>query len=169
MSTGPSTSASTAAASEQQLRLQLQGLQHQVAQGQARVRRLLILALVLMVLLAALLVWLYLHHVFQFASLAELEITASSIHPGEAEIRFVPLSEGKVEFVRQAANQVETVTEYAFPGSTAEESKKEFTWSGKEIDNYTLTVRYREGLSITEKIWTPPKVPLRGSKELRTN
>jgi hypothetical protein len=146
-----------AAAGEEQLRLQLQGLQHQVAQGRARVRKLIFLAGALVVVLVVVLLWLYLYHVLQYARLAELDITASTTRAGEANIHFVPLSEGRVEFVREAPNQVETLTEYAFPGTTSEESKQDFTWEGKEIEGYTITVRYRKGLSVVEHRWAPPR------------
>jgi hypothetical protein len=146
-------------AGEEQLRLELQGLQHQVAVGRAWVRWLIILAILLILLLVILLVSLYLHRVLQFAPISDLQIAPAPTGPGTAHITYLPLAEGKVEFVRTAPNQTETVTEYAILGNTPEESKKEFTWSGKEAESYTIMVRYRKGLSLVEEKWTPPRAP----------
>jgi len=129
------------------LQAQLQGLQHEVARSETRVRRLGLLALLLILLLVILLVSLHLYHVMQYATLSSVEATNARRIAGAADLQYVPESAGKVEFVREDADKVETLTDYA----TADKAKKSFTWSGASTNKYTLKVTYRQGFSLTTK------------------
>lgn len=153
----PGTTGEAAAPTEEQLRLRLQGLQHQVARGRTWMRRLAVLAILLLLLLLLLLLGLYLYHVLQYASLEEIEITGAPSRPETANIRYVPSSSGKVEFIRRSFDQTETVTEHAYLGNAPAERQRTFYWTGETAEGYSLTARYRRGLFLVEKHWSPPR------------
>jgi hypothetical protein len=149
----PSRESPAGAPGEEQLRLHLQGLQHQVERSSAWVRRLIVLAGVLIVMLAALLIFLRAHYVMQYAPVDGIHFTANADTRNAAEISYVPQATGKVEFLRQAAHQTETLIEHVESPGT----KKTFIWTGAEGEAYTLTARYRQGWSVVEKKWSPAK------------
>ena len=138
---------------EEQLRLQLQGLQHKVQRSSRWVRRLIILAGVLIAMLAALLIALRVHYVMQYAPLEEINFTPSTASRDAVEISYVPQATGKVEFLRLAADQTETLIEHVENAG----ARKTFVWAGVEGEVYTLTARYRHGWRVVEKKWSPAK------------
>jgi hypothetical protein len=146
----PSRESTPTAPGEEQLRLRLQGLQHQVQRSSAWVRRLIMLAGALIVMLGALLISLRVHYVMQYAPLEEINFAPNR---DAAEISYLPQAKGKVEFLRQAAHQTETLIVHVENAG----AKKTFVWAGVEGEAYTLTARYRQGWSVVEKKWNPDK------------
>ena len=136
--------------SEQQFRLQLQGLQHEVEQTATLARWLGWLAVLLVVLLIALMIAIHLYNVMQYASVKSVDAAAIPGRPGVAEIVYVPDSSGKIEFVRESDGLVEILTEYANDPSAGKPNGK-FTWSGKENEKSSLHATYRSGLFLTTK------------------
>ena len=149
----PSRETTSSAPAEEQLRLQLQGLQHKVQRSSAWVRRLIMLAGVLIAMLAALLFALRVHYVMQYAPLEEINFALGTTGREAVEISYVPQATGKVEFLRKAAHQTETLIEHVENAG----AKKTFVWAGVEGESYTLTARYRHGWSVVEKNWSPTK------------
>jgi hypothetical protein len=139
-------SATMGGASEEQVRLRLQGLQHEVEKSATLVRRLGFLAILLILLLLILLIALYLYQVLQYAEVSSVEAVAVSDRPGVAEILYKPKSAGKIEFVRESDGLVQTLTEYANDPNSADKSDGKFTWSGKDNEKSQLQVTYRKGL-----------------------
>jgi hypothetical protein len=136
--------------SEQQVRLQLQGLQHDVEFTDKLARWLGWLAILLVALLIALMISIYLYSVMQYASVKNVEAAAIAGRPGVAEIVYEPDSSGRIEFVRESDGLVEILTEHASDPSSGE-PKKKFTWSGKENEKSSLHVTYRNGLFLVTK------------------
>jgi hypothetical protein len=136
--------------SEDQVRLRLQGLQHEVERSATLARWLGRLAVLLVALLLVLIVSIYLHYVMQYASVASVEAVAAAGQPGAAEIAYAPESAGKIEFVRESEGLVQTLTEFAL-APAAGDAKKKFTWSGKENEKSSLRVTYRSGLFLVTK------------------
>jgi hypothetical protein len=136
--------------SEQQVRLQLQGLQHEVERSATLVRWLGWLAVLLVVLLIFLMIAIHLYSVLQYASVKSVEAAPVAGRPGVAEITYEPDSAGKIEFVRESNGIVETLTEHASDPSTGKTNGK-FNWSGKEKEKSTLRVTYRSGLFLVTK------------------
>jgi hypothetical protein len=130
------------------LQVQLKGLQHQVAQSSARVRRLRLLAAVLIVLFLLLLAYWYFSNLMQYASVRSVDVTFTAGKPGSADVAFVPESDGKVEFVRESADGTSTLTEYATAGT-----ERKFLWAGEETGPYTIRVTYRHGLLYGSRQW----------------
>jgi hypothetical protein len=137
--------------SEAQLLFKLKGLEHDVAESAARVRRRGWLAVMLFVLLLVLLVTLYLYNVMQYALIRSVSAVPSDTQPGAATITYAPSSAGKVEFVRKTQELVETLTDFASDPITPEASQKHFDWSGAQNDEYDLQVTHRDGLSLVTK------------------
>ena len=75
---------------EEQVRLRLQGLQHEVERGPTVARWLGWLAMLLIALLIALIISIYLYYVMQYASVTSVEATAIEGRPGAAEIVYAP-------------------------------------------------------------------------------
>ncbi len=136
--------------SEDQVRLRLQGLQHEVEWSATLARWLGWLALLLVALLVLLVVSIYLYYVMQYASVSSVEASAVAGRPGVAEIVYSPQSAGKIEFVRESEGLVQTLTEYAQDPAAGKPEGK-FTWSGKEKEKSTLHVTYRAGLFLVTK------------------
>jgi hypothetical protein len=152
MSNPPSSGRPSSLEAPDALQLQLQGLRHQVEQSTARAARLKILAIVLGVLSGVLLAAVYLIDVMQYAQLTSVEVTAAS-SPGVARIRYLPASSGKVEFVRLSRDRNETLTDYSDERSAPVISPREFTWSSQDQGEYSLSVRYRNGLYLVRREW----------------
>jgi hypothetical protein len=134
-------------ASEEQVRLKLQGLQHEVERSATVVRWLGWLAALLIALLIACIISIYLYHVMQYASVTSIGAAAIEGRPGAAEIEYAPDSSGKIDFVRESDGLVQTLSEHVGdppPG----DSKRKFTWSGKKGEKSSLRVTYRSGLSL---------------------
>jgi hypothetical protein len=153
VSQAPSRETTASGPGEEQLRLRLQGLQHKVQRSSAWVRRLIVLAGTLIVILVSLLITLRIHYVMQYAPLEEIHFAPDGANRGAAEISYVPQATGKVEFLRQAAHQTETLIEHVESAG----AKKTFVWAGVEGEAYSLTARYRQGWSVVEKNWSPTK------------
>lgn len=152
-------SVSNGGSSEDQVRLRLQGLQHEVEKSAAQVRRLGFLAILLIVLLLVLLISIHLYHVMQYARVANVEASAVDGRPEVAEITYTPESAGKIEFVRESDGLVQTLTEYANAPGSADDPTGTFTWSGKKDDKSTLRVTYRGGLFLVTK-----ELPVKGRR-----
>jgi hypothetical protein len=130
--------------SEQELKLRLQGLQHEVEKSAGLVRRLAIMAIFLVLALILLLIAIYLYNVMQYAQVESVEATKLANKPGAAEIHYKPSTAGKIEFVRESEGLVQTLTEYAGdPAAGAKEGK--FEWSGKPGERSLIRVTYRSG------------------------
>ena len=143
-------SASPGNVPEEQVRLRLKGLQHEVERSATLARWLSRLAILLVALLIALLISIHLYHVMQYASVRSVEAAAIEGRPGTAEIVYVPESAGKIEFVRESNGFVQILTEYASAPSS-EQSEGKFTWSGKEDEKSSLRVTYRSGIFLVTK------------------
>lgn len=135
---------------DDQVRLKLQGLQHEVERSATLARWLGWLAALLIALLIALIVSIYLYYVMQYASVTSVEAAAIEGRPGAAEIEYVPESSGRIEFVRESKGLVQILTEHASDPSSGK-SKGKFTWSGKEDEKSSLRVTYRSGLFLVTK------------------
>lgn len=136
--------------SEEELRLKLRGLQHEVEKSASLVRKLAIMAAILVLALIALIIALYLYRIMQYARVESVEAAALPGRPGAAVIRYKPNSAGKIEFVRESEGLVQTLTEYAddpTPGAPA----GKFQWAGKPGERSTIRVTYREGLILVTK------------------
>jgi hypothetical protein len=138
-------------ASEEQVRLRLQGLQHEVEKSATLVRRLGFLAILLILLLLILLIALHIYQVMQYAEVSSVEAVSAGDRPGTAEILYTPKSAGKIEFVRESDGLVQTLTEYANDPNSTDKSEGKFTWSGKEDEKSQLQVTYRSGLFYVTK------------------
>jgi hypothetical protein len=135
---------------EDQVRLQLKGLQHEVERTATVARWLGRLAILLVALLIAMAILIYLYNVMQYASVASVGAAAVNGRPGVADIEYQPASSGKIEFVRESDGVVEVLTEYA-GDSTADKPKGKFGWSGREGEKSSLRVTYRSGLFLVTK------------------
>ena len=142
---------SGANAPEDELKLRLQGLQHQVQKSGRRARRLAFLAILLTVLLVLIIVSLHLYHVMQYATVNTVDAVEKERAVGGAEIRYSPKSEGKTDFIRDASGLLESVTEYVKAPRPGQKPTKKFGWGGKANEKYTLHATYREGLFLTTK------------------
>lgn len=132
---------------DEQVRLRLQGLQHEVERSANIVRWLGRLAVGLVALLIACIVGIYLYFVMQYASVTSITAAGVEGRPGAAEIEYAPNSSGKIDFVRESDGLVQTLCEHVSdppPG----DSKRKFTWSGKKGEKSSLRVTYRSGLSL---------------------
>jgi hypothetical protein len=136
--------------SDDQVRLRLKGLQHEVERTATLARWMSWLAILLVALLIALAISIYLYHVMQYASVTTVDAFAVPGRPGTARIDFEPASSGKIEFVKESDGVVETLTEYATVPSDGD-STKNFTWSGNDDKKLTLQVTYRSGLFLVTK------------------
>lgn len=134
------------------LTMQLQGLQHEVSRSRAAVVLAGTAAFALGTLLVGLLVGLHFYRVWQFAEVAEIDVSSATT-PGEAEIRFVRQSEGKVEFIREAAGRTEMLVDHGHHDFSSQSGETQFVWSGEESGDYTIRVRTRNGWSTIEKTW----------------
>lgn len=147
--------AGTAPGGGDDLALQLQGLQHEVQKS----RQMLIisgaLAIVLSMLLLGMVTILHFYHVFQFATVDQLDVRLVDGSPGEAEIEFRRTDLGKLEFLRESAGRTETLIDHGSPTEDPMSSgaSTQFTWSGGEAADFAILVRTREGWSIAEKKW----------------
>lgn len=139
------TSTHTGGPSEEQVRLKLQGLQHEVERTAIVARWLGRLAILLVILLIAVGVSIYLYHVMQYATVTRVGAAAADGRPGVAEIEYTPSSSGRIEFVRESEGLVQTLIEYARDPSGSDPTRK-FTWSGKNGEKSSLRVTYRSGL-----------------------
>ena len=92
-----------------------------------------------------------------FATLSQIDFKPTST-PGSIQIAYEPTSEGKVEFVRKTPHQVETVRVFAVLGSGKDDPANHFVWTGQEVQDFTITARYRKGLFVVEKNFAPPGV-----------
>lgn len=144
------TSTHTGGPSEEQVRLKLQGLQHEVERTATVARWLGWLAILLVILLIAVGVSIYLYYVMRYATVTSVGAAAVDGQPGAAEIEYAPSSSGKIEFVRESDGLVQTLSEYATDPSGGDSSRK-FTWSGKKGEKSSLSVTYRRGLFLVTK------------------
>lgn len=137
---------------QEQLLLTLKGLEHKVQSSRKLSLLMGLLAAALTVVLLVVLIFMHFYHVLQFATIDRLQVLPAS-SPGTAEIKFVKLSDGKVEFVRESAGRKETLTEFfrSDEGSTDPEHK--FVWGGNHADDYTIWVRYRSGWGLVQREW----------------
>lgn len=156
MNQGSATSTTPGNLTEDQARLKLQGLQHEVERSANLARWMGRLAVLLIVLLIALSVSIYLYYVMQYASVSTVEAVAAAGRPGSVEIAYTPLSEGKVEFVRESAGFVQILTEYVTSPSS-ERPQGKFTWSGKERENPSFRATYRRGLFLVTQDLPPAR------------
>jgi hypothetical protein len=140
-----------ASANEEELRLRLTGLQHEVEKSANLVRKLALIAIILVILLILLLITLHLYHVMQYARVVDVEAFQVEGKSGVAEISYEPACAGKIEFVRDSEGLSQTLTEYANAPGSSEKSKGKFTWSGRKGDKGTLHATYREGLFLVTK------------------
>jgi hypothetical protein len=138
-------------ASEEQVRLRLQGLQHEVERSATLVRRLAFLAILLILLLLLLLIALHLYHVMQYAEVSSVEAVSVEGQPGTALILYTPKSAGKIELVRESDGLLQTITEYANDPNSADKSDGKFAWEGRADEKSQLRVTYREGLFFATK------------------
>ena len=154
-------SASTGNVPDEQVRLRLHGLQHEVERSAILARWLSRIAILLVALLIVLIISIYLYHVMQYASVTSVRAAVIDGRPGTAEITYVPASSGKIEFVRESAGLVQILTEHAGAPSSGK-SKGRFTWSGKEDEKSSFRVTYRSGLFL---VTNDLPVTRAGSKE----
>ena len=135
---------------DEQARLRLKGLQHEVEQSANIARWLGRLAILLIALLIALVIGIYLYYVMQYASVRSITAAGLKGRPGAAEIEYVPDSSGKIDFVRESDGLVQTLSEHAGDPSSGD-PKRKFTWSGKEGEKSSLHVTYRSGLFLVTR------------------
>ena len=138
------------ATSEEQLRLKLQGLQHSVVRSRRLVKLLIGLAIGLILLLLTLLIGLHLYNVLQYATLSNIEANEVEGRSDTITIYYTPTSAGKIDFVRDSTDLVQTVTEHANPAETSTTERK-FAWQGDPDQAVQFRATYREGLSLTTK------------------
>lgn len=136
----------------EQLVLRLQGLQHEVGRSRRRMYILAGLAAALMLLFVLLLVSLYVGNVNQYATVSHVDILPSDESPGAVEIRYLPATAGKVEFIRETAGRTETLIEHATPTVADSKNEPRFTWGGSKSAG-VIRVKYRDGWRIVDKSW----------------
>jgi hypothetical protein len=151
--------AAASVGSEEELRLRLQGLQHEVEKSAGRVRRLAFMAILLVIALILLLISLHLYNVLQYASVDRVQAGVVEGMPGTAQIRYTAKTAGKIEFVRESEGLVQTLTEYADPPTGGDAAEAKFQWSGKQGERSTIRVTYRDGLFLTTKDLSPKAAP----------
>ena len=144
---------------------QLAGLESQVQKTSMRVRILGALALVLLVSLGGLLWYMRHSYVMQFAEIDQLEITRSQLHAGSAQIRFRPLTAGRIQLVRTGGGREETLLEYA-NGPSPEGEFKEFNWTGDADDAWQISIRFRDGSELVDREWDSKEFPSGGQAYL---
>lgn len=126
-----------------------------------RVRLLAALAGVLTIGLVGLLFYLRHSYIMQFAEVDQLEIVRSDLHTGTALVRFRPLTEGRIQFVRQGSGREETLLEHS-SGPSPEGEFKEFHWTGDVDGSWSISIRYRDGTSLIDKDWQSAQEPVNG-------
>lgn len=142
---------SAAADNEDVLTMQLAGLQHAVQSSRRRMVVIGALAGLLALLLILLIVGLHFRHVFEYATISQVEVEAVAGLPGIARIRFQRDGAGKVEFVRTAGAQSETLVDHG-----AATGAHDFEWGTDGQTEYSIIVRYRQGWCLSETRWSPP-------------
>ena len=135
---------------EEQLRLRLQGLQHHVVRSAKLARLLIALAIALLLLLLALLIGIHLYNVLQYATLSNIEAVEVEGQPETVLIDYSPTSTGKVDFVRESTDLVQTLTEHVNSEKSGTTEEK-FTWGGDPNQAAKFHATYREGLSLITK------------------
>jgi len=138
-----------------ELRLQLAGLAHEVERTG---RQVYVAAGVAVLLLVGLVIWLAelrAAAIRAYASVEQLSVDAVPGVPDEAEIRFRPTSPGKLEIIRRAGDQTETLIEHVDSQETTNLQARSFRWS-REGRDYTIVFRYRENGRIKESSFGPP-------------
>lgn len=140
-------------AQQEQLLLTLKGLEHKVQSSRKLSRLMGLLAAALTCLLLIVLVTMHFYNVFQFATIDRLQVLPAA-SPGTAEIKFVKLSDGKVEFVREGAGRKETLTEFFRGDAGSTDPEHKFVWGGSQAEDYTIWVRYRSGWGLVQREWT---------------
>jgi len=149
--TGPKPSTAKPSATPD-IQFELAGLETAVRSTSRRVRLLATLAGVLAIGFAGLLFYLRHSYIMQFAEVDQLEIVRSDLHTGTALIRFRPLTEGRIQFVREGGGREETLLEHS-SGPSAKGEFKEFHWTGDVDGSWSISIRYREGTSLVDKDW----------------
>lgn len=142
-----------------QLRLQLAGLQHEVARTR---RHVYVAGAIVALLLVGLGLWLYELKASAIRAFATLDAVALEAVPGNplaAMVNFRPTSQGKIEIIRRDGDQTETLIEH-FDASVANTLEaRRFTWRGADR-NYTILFRYRDNGRIREQAFGPPSAPV---------
>ena len=139
------------------MRLQLAGLEHEVARSGRWVAWAGAVVALLLLLLAA---WLYdlrMREIRSFATLDQLDLRAIPRAPLAAELVYRPTSAGKVEFIRVASQSKETLVEHHSIEDTTNRDPRRFSWTGSDRD-YKVLVRYRENGRIREQSFDPPQL-----------
>lgn len=139
----------------QELRLQLAGLAHEVERTG---RQVYMAAGVAVLLLVGLVIWLAelrAAAIRAYATAEQLSVDAVPDVADEAEIRFRPTSPGKLEIIRRAGDQTETLIEHVDSQGTENLQPRSFRWSRADRD-YTIIFRYRENGRIKETAFGPP-------------
>lgn len=135
--------------------MQLAGLAHEVERTG---RQVYVAAGVAMVLIVGLVIWLAELRAAGIRAYATVEQLAVDAVPGatdEAEIRFRPTSAGKLEIIRRAGDQTETLIEHVDNQEATSLEPRSFRWS-REGRDYTIVFRYRENGRIKESSFGPP-------------
>lgn len=152
--TAAPTSASPASANDEQLRLQLAGIQHDAQKSASRAKILAIVAAVLLLLLIVYLLMLRNSFINEFATVESVQFEPYGDRAGSVEITFRPQSAGKVEFTRESSDRQETLIEH-IESTTGDDAERTFVWSGSESNDYKVHVRYRRGWGLKSEEWKP--------------
>jgi hypothetical protein len=141
----------------QQLRLQLAGLEHEVA----RTGRMVYFAgAVVLLLFIGLIAWLYelrAAAIRAYATVEKLAVDAVPNQPLFALVGYRPTSRGKVEIIRKEGDQTETLIEHFDADVDTSLQPRSYTWRGLDR-NYTILFRYRQDGRIKESTFGPPPV-----------
>jgi hypothetical protein len=147
------------------IQFQLAGLETAVQSTSRRVRLLAALAGVLAIGFVGLLFYLRHSYIMEFAEVDQLEIVRSDLHTGTAMVRFRPLTEGRIQFVRQGGDREETLLEHS-SGRSPEGEFKEFHWTGDVDGSWSISIRYRDGSSLVDQDWQSAQTPVEGMGHL---
>ena len=135
------------------VQFQLAGLEQKVQRSSLRVKILAAIALLLAVSFTGLLFYMRHSYIMQFAEVDQLEIVRSEIHTGTALIRFRPLTEGRIQFVRIGGGRQETLLEYS-DGPTPEGEFRQFHWTGDADGSWSISIRHRDGSNLVDRDWS---------------
>lgn len=135
------------------VQFQLAGLEQKVQRSSLRVKILAAVALLLAVSFTGLLFYMRHSYIMQFAEVDRLEIVRSEVHTGTALIRFRPLTEGRIQFVRSGSGRQETLLEYS-SGPIPEGEFREFHWTGDAGGAWAISIRHRDGSSLIDRDWS---------------
>jgi hypothetical protein len=111
---------------------------------------------VLTLLFLLLMTWLHFQKVFEYAEVAGVAVEPVPGLTGIVHITLQRTGAGKIELIRTAGSDTETLVDHGQLAGDSAASSRDFEWGTDGQSNYSILIRYRQGWGLVEKNWTPP-------------